>query len=191
MLVRILNRMEEGFIALLLAAMTLVTFSQVVARYVFNTGAVWALELTTYLFAWLVLFGMSYGVKVGAHIGIDAFIKLLSPRVRRVAGAIATLLCMAYCVILFVGAWDYISKIYMLGIESEDLPIPQWIPYIILPFGLALLFFRFAQVFIKFLRGREVHILADEAAEALAQHMEHPHEGGRAAESGNNKGARP
>ena len=44
--------------------MTLVTFSQVVARYVFNTGVVWALELTVYLFAWLVLLGMSYGVKV-------------------------------------------------------------------------------------------------------------------------------
>jgi C4-dicarboxylate transporter DctQ subunit len=66
-----INRLEENFIALLLAAMTLITFSQVIARYFFNTGAVWALELTTYLFAWLVLFGMSYGVRVGAHIGID------------------------------------------------------------------------------------------------------------------------
>jgi TRAP-type C4-dicarboxylate transport system permease small subunit len=60
MLGRIVSRLEEGAIALLLAAMALVTFSQVVARYVFNTGAVWALELTQYLFAWLVLFGMSY-----------------------------------------------------------------------------------------------------------------------------------
>ncbi len=54
-----LNWAEEVFIGLLLATMTLVTFSQVVARYVFNAGAVWALELTTYLFAWLVLFGVS------------------------------------------------------------------------------------------------------------------------------------
>ncbi len=188
MLIRILNRMEEGFIALLLAAMTLVTFSQVVARYVFNTGAVWALELTTYLFAWLVLFGMSYGVKVGAHIGIDAFTKLLSPGMRRVVGVLATLLCMAYCVILFVGAWNYVSLIYSLGIESEDLPIPQWIPYIILPVGLALLFFRFAQVLIKFLRGKEVHILADEAAEAVVHYMERPHAEGEAGDPRNNRG---
>jgi C4-dicarboxylate transporter DctQ subunit len=40
---RLVNELEEGFIALLFAAMTLVTFSQVVARYVFNTGVVWAL----------------------------------------------------------------------------------------------------------------------------------------------------
>ncbi|MDY6994354.1 MAG: TRAP transporter small permease subunit, partial [Pseudomonadota bacterium] len=59
------NRLEESIIALLLATMTLMTFTQVIARYFFNTGFVWALELTTYLFAWLVLLGMSYGVRVG------------------------------------------------------------------------------------------------------------------------------
>ena len=73
---RIVNALEEGIIALLFAAMTLVTFTQVVARYVFNSGMVWALELAQYLFAWLVLLGMSYGVKVHAHLGVDAFVRL-------------------------------------------------------------------------------------------------------------------
>ncbi len=52
--------------------MTLLTFIQVVARYVFNYSFVWALELNGVLFAWLIFIGMSYGVRVGAHIGIDA-----------------------------------------------------------------------------------------------------------------------
>ena len=64
---KIMNRLEEGMIILLLLGMTLLTFVQVVARYVFNSGFVWALEVTTYMFAWLVLTGMSYGVKVGFH----------------------------------------------------------------------------------------------------------------------------
>ena len=38
MLATFINRLEEGLMALLLAAMTLLTFSQVIARYVFNTG---------------------------------------------------------------------------------------------------------------------------------------------------------
>src|SRR3546814_10591963 len=73
MLSRIVNRLEEGLIALLLGGMAMITFCQVVARYLFNSGAVWALELTTYLFAWLVLIGASYGVKISAHLGVDAF----------------------------------------------------------------------------------------------------------------------
>ena len=50
------TRFEENVIALLLAAMTIVTFTQVVARYGFNSGWTGALELTRILFAWLILF---------------------------------------------------------------------------------------------------------------------------------------
>src|SRR3546814_15764872 len=72
-----LERLEEGLIALLLAAMTIITFGQVVARYVFNYSFVWALELSTYLFAALIFLAISYGVRVGAHIGVDALVTVL------------------------------------------------------------------------------------------------------------------
>ncbi len=150
----IANQIEESFIALLLAAMTLITFSQVVARYFFNSGAVWALELTTYLFAWLVLFGMSYGVRVGAHISVDAITRMLPQNWQRLFAIVATLLCLAYCVLLFLGGMQYVYTIYDLGIKSQDLPIQQWIPYSILPIGLALLFFRFAQVIFNIITGK-------------------------------------
>src|SRR3546814_6374077 len=93
MLSRIVNRLEEGFIALFLGGMVLITFSQVVARYVFNSGAVWALELTTYLFAWLVLIGASYGVKIGAHLGVDAFVKMFPARYHRYFILLAAAIC--------------------------------------------------------------------------------------------------
>lgn len=170
---KFINRLEEHFIALLLAAMTLITFSQVVARYFFNSGAVWASELTTYLFAWLVLFGMSYGVRVGAHIGVDAVTRLLPLKWQRIIALLAAALCMVYCVLLFIGGAEYVYKIYDFGIESEDLPIQQWVPYSILPIGLALLFFRFSQVIVKIIQGTEIHLLADEAQNAIQEHERH------------------
>ena len=132
---RAVNAFEEGAIAFLFAAMTLVTFSQVVARYVFNTGVVWALELTVYLFAWLVLFGMSYGIKVHAHLGIDALVKQFPSRAQRVFGLLAVAAGLIYGAILLVGSWLYVWKLFRIGIESEDLPIPQWVPMAILPVG--------------------------------------------------------
>jgi C4-dicarboxylate transporter DctQ subunit len=157
--------------------MALVTFSQVVARYVFNTGAVWALELTQYLFAWLVLFGMSYGVRVGAHIGVDAFVKKMSAPVQRVVGIAAALLCMAYGAIVFIGSWNLVDFVYVLDIESEDLPIPQWTPYLILPIGFGLLFLRLTQVAYRIIRGRQQGLqLADKAAEAIQHAKEQDEE---------------
>ena len=164
---RLVNELEEGFIALLFAAMTLVTFSQVVARYVFNTGVVWALELTVYLFAWLVLFGMSYGLKVHAHLGVDAFVKLFSGRVQRIFALIAVAAGLVYCAILLIGSWQYISKLFAIGIESEDLPIPQWVPMAILPIGVALLMYRFAEIGVRIWRGEQHSLLGDEAQQTI------------------------
>jgi C4-dicarboxylate transporter, DctQ subunit len=170
---RVVNALEEGIIALLFAAMTLVTFSQVVARYVFNSGMVWALELTQYLFAWLVLFGMSYGVKVHAHLGVDAFVRLFAEKPRRILGLIAVAAGLIYATILFVGSWQYVAKLYKIGIASEDLPIPQWLPMIILPIGVGLLFFRLAQVGWRiWTRQQSGLLLGDEAADSMRQHLD-------------------
>ena len=168
MLIRIAHHLEEGFIALLLALMTLITFSQVVARYLFGTGFGWALELTTYLFAWLVLFGVSYGIKVGAHIGIDVVVRQFPHALRRAVGLVAVLCCCAYCIILLVGAFGYVYKLYSIGIEAQDLPIPRWIPFIMLPLGLALALLRLLQVAWCTLLGQQEGLrLADEAREAI------------------------
>lgn len=168
-----LGRVEEWLIAILLALMTVITFSQVIARYVFNYSYTWALELTTFLFAWLIFLGIPYGVRVGAHIGIDALVKSLGPKAGRAVGAVAAALCIVYAVILLVGSWGYVAKMYEIGILAQDLPIPQWIPRIVLLLSFALLIWRFAQVLYRILTGRETRLhLGDEAAEALKHQAE-------------------
>lgn len=164
---RWLGHLEEGLVALLMAALTLVTFVQVVARYVFNYSFVWALELNGVMFAWLIFVGMSYGVRVGAHIGIDAAVKQLGPRAARAAGMAATALCIGYAVIVMIGGWHYVAKMHEVGILMQDLPVPQWLPRIVVPLGFALLAFRFLQAFVQLARGEKTRLLSDEAAEAL------------------------
>jgi C4-dicarboxylate transporter DctQ subunit len=162
------NRLEEGLIALILATMTVITFTQVVARYVFNYSFVWALETNTFLFGGLIFFGMAYGVRVGTHIGVDALVKTMSARSARIAGGIAAALCIVYSVIGFYGGWVYVDKMYQIGIEAQDLPIPQWVPRLVLPIGFALLIVRYSALLYRIVSGKESGLhLADEAAEAL------------------------
>ena len=177
----VFGRLEEGLVALLLALMTLITFAQVVARYVFNYSFVWALELTTFLFGGLIFLGISYGVRVGAHIGIDIITRQLKPRTARVVAIVATLLCMVYAVIVFIGAWTYIGMMYNIGILAQDIPIPQWIPRLVLPVGYVLLFIRLAEVLYRLLAGKEAHLVGDEIEDALklATGSDEPPPGGR------------
>ena len=69
-----IDSIEETSIAVCLGLMTAITFANVVARYALDSNILWALELTTFLFAWLVLMGMSYAVKKHVHIGVDVII---------------------------------------------------------------------------------------------------------------------
>lgn len=179
--IRLLNRAEEGFIALLLVSMTLLVFVEVVLRFGFNTGYLWTEELTLHLSAWLVLFGASYGVKVGAHIGVDALVSQLPSRVRRVVGAVAVLFCLLYCALFLYGSWGYLSKLYKIGIELEDLPVPKWTAHSILVIGFALLTLRFLELLVRILRGQADGFRHVDEAEAALKEFEaqQPHQGGR------------
>lgn len=165
---RAANLLEEGLMAFLLTAMVLLSFVQVVLRYFFAIGIPWALEAVTYMFAWMVLLGMSYGVKVGAHLGVDIFVKALPGRGYRIASVIGGIICIVYAAVLLIGSWNYVSRIYLLGVETEDLPIQKWIVLSALPIGFALLAFRFAQALWRIARGEQEGLgLADETEENL------------------------
>lgn len=188
------DKFEEGVIALLLASMTLVSFAQVIARYVFNTGWNGALEFTRIEFAWLILFGMSYGVKNGSHLGVDAVIRLLPHRAFRVAAAFGAVCTIVYAVVLLYSDWlwifgvevkggaiDYWLRMYHIGIGLDDLHYPQWaqesfglqerihrwVAYFMLPLGLALLAFRSIEALVAIVTGRRETIIASHEAEDL------------------------
>ena len=141
------DHIEETLIALLLGLMTLVTFANVVARYGFNSNILWALELTVFMFAWLVLLGASYAVKKSAHLGVDLLVEMSSRPVRRVLGLIAVAASIIFSFLLLKGAWDYWANFanlpategrwFPLGFEEKyrdkgwyevnDIPLPEFL----------------------------------------------------------------
>jgi C4-dicarboxylate transporter DctQ subunit len=185
------NELEESFIAITLALMTLITFANVVVRYVFNSNLLWALELTVFLFAWLILIGMSYCLKVVAHLGVDLLAQSLAPKARKTMTLIAVAACVIYCVLLLKGGWDYWYKFASTAsfLEVNDIPmpdflqflsssmndgeayekVPRFIPYMALPIGLALLLFRFLELGWYVLKDEQELIIASHEAEDMIE----------------------
>ena len=139
------DRIEENIIAILLAAITIISFSQVVARYGFHTGWSGALELTRILFAWLILFGMSYGVKKGMHLGVDALIRTFPKPLFHAAAFFGAVCCLLYALMLLHAGWlaffsgkevtsyrqagalGYWTLMFNTGIGLDDLRYPVWV----------------------------------------------------------------
>ena len=141
----VVNHLEEGFMAVALAFMTLLTFIQVVLRE-FGTGWVWSLEATTYTFAWMVLVGMSYGVRTKSHIAIDIVGRKLPPVMRRVMALTAVALCLLYCGFMFYGGSVFVDRLMALGNNARDIPLPRWILTSIMPVAFTLLAYRFLEL---------------------------------------------
>jgi C4-dicarboxylate transporter, DctQ subunit len=167
-MIAILHRIEEGIIAFLLVAMTLLVVVEVVMRFGFGAGFLWGQELTLHLSAWFVLFGISYGLRVGAHIGVDAVVKLLPPKIKRAASALALILSLVYCGLFLYGSWIYLAKMKKIGIELEDIPIPAWEAHSILLIGFGLFSFRLLEMLWGVYRGTsEGFRHTDEAEESM------------------------
>ncbi len=175
---RWLAKLEEGLVMFLMAAMTLLAFGQVIARFFFNYSFVWALEVTGVMFAWLIFIGMSYGVRVGAHIGVDAAVKLLPVKGQRFVNCIAAVLCIVYALIVVYGGTAYVMKMYQVDILMQDLPIPQWIPRMVLPIGFLLLAFRFSEALWRLATGQQDQLLGDEVEDAMKLQQVDPSVGG-------------
>lgn len=190
---RVVDTLEETAIAVMLGLMTLITFANVVARYAFNSNILWQLEATVFLFAWLVLFGVSYSVKITAHLGVDVVINMLSRPARRAIGLLSVAICLAFCLLMLKGGWDYWWKFATKAsfLEVNDIPmpeflqflanitndgepyekIPRYIPYFILPFGMALLTFRFLQAGWRIYSGKTDRVIASHEAEDAVEEV--------------------
>ena len=196
---RIIDNIEETSIALCLGLMTLITFANVIARYVFNDNILWALEATVFLFAWLVLMGTSYAVKHHVHIGVDVVINAVSPGKRKILALLAITACLVYAVLLLIGSWDYWYPFVTerAWLETDDIPMPEalmfladwlnegeryekmprFIPYLALPLGMALFTLRFLQLAWRVYTGDvdkliSSHEVEEELEEALEYETE-------------------
>ncbi|MBL1435686.1 MAG: TRAP transporter small permease [Rhodobacteraceae bacterium] len=161
-----MDTLEETVIATILGLMTLITFVNVVLRYTagtgfgaymketwgINGGLIWGLEMTSILFSWLVLFGVSYCIKITAHLGVDSLINVFRMPTRRKLALLATAISIIYALLLMKASWDYYANFanlpattghwfptgfeemkttsYRSWYEVDRVPMPDWLRFI-------------------------------------------------------------
>jgi C4-dicarboxylate transporter, DctQ subunit len=104
------------------------------------------------MFVWMAKFGAALGVRTGIHVGVDVFVKRLSPATRKPVIVFALL-----CGALFTGVIGTLGALYVYELDpdqiSPELEWPSWIIYLCIPLGSYLMCFRFLQVMWRFLRN--------------------------------------
>lgn len=161
-MLRMLDRLEEWLITLLIGSFTLLIFTTVLHRYglgmamrlgwagvydwLSRMNLSWAQQLSRDMVVWMVLFGAAYGVRTGIHVGVELFINHLPAGMRSklvlfglLAGALFT------AVVGGLGA-PFVWHIAHLGTAATDPVVPVWLAYLGIPLGSFLMCFRFLEV---------------------------------------------
>ncbi len=127
----ILGKGVDYLAAILMTAMTVVVFLQVLFRYWLHLPLDWGEEVSRYLFVWSAMLGAGIATKRGAHFGIDFLVKIL-PLFAQKAIAIGINLCICGFLGMIVVQGTRLANLNLSQI-SPTLSIPMGIPYAAIP----------------------------------------------------------
>jgi TRAP-type mannitol/chloroaromatic compound transport system permease small subunit len=100
--------------------------TNVVLRYSFSFGSVWAQELEWHLLAALILLGMSYALQRGENVRVDVFYARFSSALKRVVDVISALLLITVSLAFIWLSLGYVEQSRSIMEASAD---PGGIPY--------------------------------------------------------------
>lgn len=122
-------------------ALVLVMAGNVLLRYGFATGSVWAQELEWHLMSPIALIGMSYALRHGEHVRVDVLFARFRPRTQAAIDVLSAALGIVVALIVIQLSLGYVGQSF---VQNEGSANPGGIPYryllkALIPIGFALL----------------------------------------------------
>lgn len=130
-----LGKIEDIICAIALGVMTILTFANVVARYVFSASFSFSEEITTYLFVLLSLIGSASAARRKAHLGFTALVDLFSPAVKRGLAIMSYSMAFLFSSALFYYGLNMVSSQMRRGQVTAGMQWPEWIFGAFVPLG--------------------------------------------------------
>lgn len=143
LLLRVVTHIETFGMVFFFTAALATGVGQVIARYVFNYGLLWADQAFVKFTIWAALIGASRAVRDGLHVRVDLVLDRFAAGPRRVAELVVLSINVAFCAVLCWAALGYLEFLQMIGTTNVDTDVPEWIPFLVVPFFLALMCVRY------------------------------------------------
>lgn len=154
---RLLSRAENLSIGIALLGATFMITINVVNRFVFHKAFSWSDEMVRYLIIYVTFIGGAGCVRKQEHIAIDllsSFIK--NEKALRALSIIVGAICLLFSAAITVYGVQLVEKVIRFPQLTAGLRIPQYVPYIMIPVGFALMTLRYAQDLAGKLMGVDV-----------------------------------
>jgi TRAP-type C4-dicarboxylate transport system permease small subunit len=130
-----LTKVLRVILIVMLSAMVLIMFYQVIMRYIFSDAQPWCEELTLYLGVFNIFLSLSIATRRESHLQVDFLLRLYSPRVKCLMTAISSIVAIVVMVVFAVYSIDLMG--HATG-QSFTMPIKMQQVYAAFPIGAVL-----------------------------------------------------
>ena len=144
-----LAQIENVVCVIALAVMTVLTFTNVVARYVFSASFSFSEEITTYLFVLLSLIGSAVAARRKAHLGFTALLDMAPPRIRRMISMVSFGLATVFSCALFWYGLKMVASQFSRHQVTAGLQWPEWVFGSFVPLGAFFIALEFLFLFLE------------------------------------------
>jgi len=141
--VKPLERLNRAIVFLsaiaLLVASCVLTYS-VVLRYFSPQPTDWQDEFSVFLLIGVTFMSAAWVQSQRGHIGIEAFVGLMSPLANRIRLWLVDVASLAFCAFFAWKSWTLLHEAWVEGyVSSSSWAPPLWIPYLTMSLGMSLL----------------------------------------------------
>ncbi|MFH1888246.1 MAG: TRAP transporter small permease, partial [Pseudomonadota bacterium] len=115
--------------------MIFLSFGQVVARNIFSTGFMWVDEVLRIQVLWLTFLGAGLAAEYNRHVKIDVLAHLMGgSSATKVVDTMAQIVALVVCVLLFLGAVEFIRVERMYSSSVLIRGVPDWLFRVVIPY---------------------------------------------------------
>ncbi|WP_166828627.1 TRAP transporter small permease [Brevibacterium limosum] len=118
---------EDWVIIASFMMIVLVTFVNVLSRYIFKASLAFSEEITINLLVVLTMMGAVVGIRLGAHLGFTYLVENAKGRTRRVLLITGTTLIVLFLAVLLIWGGEMTIAQGLRGRATPSLGIPQWL----------------------------------------------------------------
>jgi TRAP-type C4-dicarboxylate transport system permease small subunit len=136
-------RLEEWILAILMSIICLLTFANVLSRYIFTVSFSFTEELTTNLFAFVIFIGAALLARENGHLGFALLTDFLPRKMHAAALVLVGCLTTVFFAILLWYGLEMVMQQYEYGQRTPAMGMPEWMMGLSVPLGAALCMIRF------------------------------------------------
>lgn len=130
------RRLEYILLVIPMAVLIVCIFINIMLRAFFESGISWLEEFSRYVFVFSTFLGASIAVETDQHPKMSAVIDLAPEKVSLTLKIIGSVFCAALSLVVSYYGYQQIVRMIANNAMASSLPIPMWVPYLIMPLAL-------------------------------------------------------